>query len=68
MTDVIVWECERGPKVRLRTDSGGQARIVIDDGSRQIALWPGHAAQIASGIDVALSKVDRQGRLLQGAK
>jgi hypothetical protein len=66
MSDQIVFSCEpRGPKVRLRVGNDGKARIVIDDGSRQIAVWPSYAAQIASGIDEALSKVDRDGRLIR---
>jgi hypothetical protein len=68
MTDLVVWRIERGPQVRIRAGSDGRARIVIDDGGRQVSLRPDHAAQIASGIDLALTKIDRSGRLLQGGK
>jgi hypothetical protein len=64
--ETVVFECEnRGPKVKLRIDPDGRARIVLDDGSRQLAFRPDHAAQLASGIDVALSRIDRNGRPVQ---
>lgn len=62
-TSTVVFEVPNGPTIRLRVRPDGRALVVIDDGRRQIALPPSHAAQVASGIDEALSRLNRTGHL-----
>lgn len=61
--ETIVWRCDRDKAtVRLRTGADGFVRVIIDDGRGTVSLAPAEACQIASGIDVALQRVDRFGR------
>ena len=63
MSDLVVYSAADGPRVLLR-DRGDYVSIVLEDGrGRYLSVNPTYAAQIASGIDEALERIDRDGRI-----
>lgn len=68
MSDVVVWSAgEGGPCVLIR-DRGEYVSIVLEDGrGRYLSISPSYAAQLASGIDCALERVGRDGRVVRSA-
>lgn len=63
--DIVVYDGgELGPTVLVRMREG-RGSIVIEAGTRHLALSPSWAAQVASGIDAALKHVGRDGRIKQ---
>jgi hypothetical protein len=68
MNDILVWSSGETPGVRvLLRNRGERASVVIEAAGRQFALAPSWAAQAASGIDAALARIDRSGRISGGA-
>jgi hypothetical protein len=65
MNDVVAWSSGEagGPRVIIR-DRGERVSVVLEDGrGRYLSVSPSVAAQLASGIDVALERIDRNGRI-----
>jgi hypothetical protein len=69
VSDTLVWSSgeDGGPRVLLR-DRGHHVSIVIEDGrGRYLSVSPAYAAQIASGLDAAIDRIDRHGRIARSA-
>lgn len=68
MSDIVVLNIERGPCILLRT-RGDRVFVVINDKrGHYIPVTPAIAAQVASGIDMALERVTRDGRIVPPPK
>jgi hypothetical protein len=60
----LMWRCEGSDAtVRLVASNDGRARIVISDGRSSVSVRPSDAFQVASLIDVAIERIDPQGRI-----
>ncbi len=63
--DIIVYDGgQLGPVVLIRVREG-RASIVIEAGTRHLSLSPAWAVQAASGIDSAVARLGRDGRIKQ---
>jgi len=62
--EVIVYDgASDGPRVLIR-ERGSYASIVIEDGKgRYLSISPAYAAQVASGLDAAIARIGRDGRV-----
>lgn len=68
MSDIVVLNIERGPCILL-LQKGDRTFIVINDKKgHYIPVSPAVAAQVASGIDLALERVTRDGRIVPPPK
>jgi hypothetical protein len=68
MTETTVWQVEGQPVRVVLVEREGRGYInIIDSRGRRVSLWPSHAAQVATGVDLALERVDREGRVRRGA-
>jgi hypothetical protein len=68
MNDLIAWASGEVPGIRVLIRHRGeqQPSVVIEAAGRQFTLSPSWAAQAASGIDAALARIDRNGRVRGG--
>jgi hypothetical protein len=64
VSDIVVYDAaELGPRVLIRQRET-HVSIVIEDGrGRYLSVSPAYAAQLASGIDAALARIDRSGQI-----
>lgn len=63
MSDTVVVNFDKGPAVLLRTKGDRTFVVIQDKRGHYLQVSPSFAAQIATGIDLALERVTRDGRI-----